>query len=476
MTINPDMPVSYPQITGSPERVKKSTDSAGVLQDSFIPSQRGEASIRSMPAMPAVQPQNAGASTAPNAADASAGANIQAGNGSGAAVSIDKAAEALLDKTEAIGSTHWQTFLDRTYTRSMPAVGADGTIYSISAGGHLAALKDGKELWACELDHNYGGSKDDKKDEFKRGSAPVIGPDNTVYTISHGGYASAVKDGKLLWACDLDHTYDGMTPSLGPDGTLCSVSAGGYASAVKNGKVIWQCDLNHNYEGSSSVVGPDGTLYALSAGGYASAVKNGKVMWEHLLNHNYEGSSPAVGPDGTMYALSAGGYASAVKDGKVTWEHFLDHNYKRSSPAVGPDGTMYTLSAGGYAGALKDGKVVWEHFLDHNYEGSSPAVREDGTVFTLSAGGYTGALKDGNVMWERFLDHNYEGSSPVLSSDGSQIISLSAGGYLTSIKGRVTVHEALQEEDPENVKDKPTIEQQDDYIIVDGVSLPVDRK
>ena len=472
MTINPDMPISLPILTGNPERKTQGTGENNQQKDTFTPSPTAAGSIPSQAVI-------TGAAGAVSPSAPSAGAAAPSGGPdtavTGSAISVDKAAGVLFDRTEKLGGTLWQSFLDHDYDRYTPATGADGTVYTISAGGYISAVKEGKVQWSCDIDHDFGGSKDDDKHEFKRGSSPAVGPDNTVYTVSHGGYASAVKDGKIVWEHSLEHTYDGSSPALGADGTLYSVSAGGYASAVKDGKIVWEHSLEHNYEGSSPALGADGTLYSVSAGGYATAMKDGKIVWEHNLEHNYEGSSPAAGADGTMYTVSAGGYATAVKDGKVLWEHFLDHNYKGSSPAVGPDGTLYVLSAGGYATAVKDGKVLWEHFLDHNYEGSSPAVAPDGTFCTLSAGGYTGALKDGKVLWESFLDHNYEGSSPVLSPDGSSLLSISVGGYLTAVRSSIPKPDMAEIDKPAEVTDKPTIQQEEEYIIVGGVKLPVDK-
>jgi hypothetical protein len=107
--------------------------------------------------------------------------------------------------------------------------------------------------------------------------------------------------------------------------------------------------------------------------------------------------------------------------------------------------------------------------------GSSPVAGPDGTLYALSAGGYASAVNDGKVVWERFLDHNYEGSSPLLGPD-TTILSLSAGGYLTAQRGGLPKPDMQNGEKPEETTEQPLLRQEDGFIIIDGVKLPVNKK
>jgi len=90
-------------------------------------------------------------------------------------------------------------------------------------------------------------------------------------------------------------------------------------------------------------------------------------------------SSPCVGPDGIVYVGSDDRKVYALKDGRKLWE-FKTGGEIFSSPCIGPDGIVYIGSDDHKVYALKDGKKFWEYETGGPVK-SAPCLGPDGTLY-----------------------------------------------------------------------------------------------
>ena len=267
------------------------------------------------------------------------------------------------------------------------AVGSDGTIYvgaSYDIGtaeehGILHALRpDGTEKWhvpVAKLIYN----------------PLAIGPDGTIYVLTHHGPLYAIdSDGDLKWTRNVEYVYGGGTyggVAIGPNGVIyASYEDSPYGSLYaydQDGVEIWRSTIQPD---AQLVVGDDGTIYAV---GYEEESlertlfaldPDGTVKWRKA--HPYPDFHPAIGGDGTLYMVYGGDdkLGAINPDGSEKW--IIDvPTIWNTAPIIDANNTIYI--GGEIISAFNpDGSLKWSYQI----EGQPIAIDSRGRVY------YSGSL------------------------------------------------------------------------------------
>jgi outer membrane protein assembly factor BamB len=178
-----------------------------------------------------------------------------------------------------------------------------------------------------------------------RSSNPVIGPDGTIYAITHYGYLSAINpNGTVNWVRKPVSTYGRMAVALGPDGMIYLGEYKGNLFAIYPGNQTtkWQSTQTGTKFRGAPTVGPDGTIYMGSDKLYAYYPENGTERWSYPAAISKYGC-PAIGADGAIYYAGEGNIYALNPDGTLKWSNIT--GTVQGSPAIGPDGTIYVGSS-----------------------------------------------------------------------------------------------------------------------------------
>ncbi len=280
--------------------------------------------------------------------------------------------------------------------------------------------------------------------DFAGRSAPVVGPDGSIYIGGLGGQVySAWPTGFLRWTSILDTEAQGVevqaTPALSPDGAVLIGASNGilYALEQSSGQERWRRGFSQPIL-CAVTIGPLGRIYLQNDQNLFCLGPDGSEIWRVRISHsglNWR-CSPALGHDGTVYVNglnvepgSLEGYTHAVSaDGELLWSFPSGAaGIDGASPAVGPDGTIYTPGLDRLHAIHPDGTPAWEYYL--GAAPSCPAVGSDGTVvvngsslFVLNA--------DGSLRWARSNLSSPNFGSPLLDRDGNIYL---PGGNLFSL-------------------------------------------
>jgi outer membrane protein assembly factor BamB len=202
----------------------------------------------------------------------------------------------------SIGRLSWRFEMDSMYAITRPAIGPDGTVYTVDVSGHLYALTQAGGLkWIF----NGAGPK----------GLSII-PDGTIVTGDERTITAVNPDGTLRWRF---HETPGamilLGPNVGPDGNIYAVATEGLGifSLTPAGQLRWAIPERYDrliVDYQEIAFGPAGSkqqlyfhanqhLKGITAGGSTRFTVAG------------DGSQPAVEPDGTVvshnWATGAGG-------------------------------------------------------------------------------------------------------------------------------------------------------------------------
>ncbi len=320
------------------------------------------------------------------------------------------------DTSANMGKEKWN-FTTRDYTRSSPAIGADGTIYIGSRDNRLYAINpDGSEKWSFisfgEID-----------------SSPAIGADGTIYVGSMDYKLYAINpDSSQKWAFTTGNEVN-SNPAIGSDGTIYVGSFDHNLYGINpDGTEKWR--FGTGIVRSSPAIGSDGTIYVGSYDYNLYAINpDGTEKWNFPTSDKLSSSSPAIGSDGTIYVGSDDNKFYAINpDGTEKW-NFPTGDIVRGSPAIGSDGTIYVGSDDGCLYAInQDGTEKWSfRIVERRLWYSSPAIGSDGTIYVGYDTNKVYAINpDGSEKWN-FLTGDGVRSSPAIGSDGTIYIGCSDG-------------------------------------------------
>jgi outer membrane protein assembly factor BamB len=269
-------------------------------------------------------------------------------------------------------------------------------------------------------------------------SVPAIGADGTVYVGSWSGNLAAINpNGTRKWEYSTG-AYIVSSPAIGADGTIY-FGAGDFGLSALNpdGTLRWRF-VTGDWVDSSPAIGRDGTVYVGSWDGSLYAVNpDGSLAWSYQTGSQIL-SSPAIGADGTVYVGSSDQklYAFAP-DGTKLWE-FLTGDAIEGSPVVDADGTVYIGSTDGGLYALTPaGALKWTYTSTASLV-STPALRAGSLVIGTSANTIVClATVDGHQLWS-VATGDWVDSCPVIAPGGNIYVGcLDAKLYALAGNGQV---------------------------------------
>jgi outer membrane protein assembly factor BamB len=343
-------------------------------------------------------------------------------------------------------------------------------------------------LWRYPAEGGIGPSR----------SAPVIGPDGTMYIARSSGSFNCGTDpygrpsgcgtvvdavsptGSLVWEwSDATETVLRSTPAVAPDGTVYLTSddgPGDLVSIAPGGKTTnWKLS-GHNLQGTPTV-GPDGTVYVEDAGStiYAVDPANGSVLWHYSGSGGSVGvrGTPALSPDGSAIYFGSGGgdVYSLDAAGHLNWQVPISGpsgGGVENAPAVGPDGTIYVATLGTYGNTPGDidaitpaGTMKWHYTTDGTFE-TTPAVTSAGLVVANNDVGTVVAVhaSDGTFAWSfaapgSYGSNGFYDSSPAVGADGT-VYTQNGAGTLFAIRDGSSVWSAPGASDASPALDSET--------------------
>ena len=243
-----------------------------------------------------------------------------------------------LRKRRATGRISWQFEMAGMYAVTRPAIGPDGTVYTVDVAGHLYALTPSGGLkWIF----NGAGPK-----------GLSIGADGTVYTGDETGITAVRPTGTLKWRyVEIPRAFILLGPNVGPDGNVYAVADEGLGvfSLTPAGKLRWSTPERYarlivDYQ--EIVFGTAGNrqqLYFHANAHFKGIALGGQTKFTVLG----DGSQPAVAPDGTVlthtWTTGAGGvlYAYNPRTGQPKWQFYISPNNISTAPDVDKNGNTY---------------------------------------------------------------------------------------------------------------------------------------
>ena len=287
-------------------------------------------------------------------------------------------------KTVKEGTVKWKFETDGP-VESCPAIGDDGTIYTMTKNGCVSAINhDGQSKWFFKTNSHWSTS-------------PVIGMDGTIYICSEDTLFEFSQSGLKRKKYFKKYNFFSSI-CIGNDG---SVYAGGdkllYAFNSQNVEK-W---IYNDYV-MSPVIGPDRGIYFITGSGLVYAFNpDGSEKWcfDNRKNLNYGESSIVVDNNGVIYLLCYNKYFIVLNpDGTEKWTY----NPKceiYTTPAIGQNGTIYLGSEEGVIALTPNGNEKWIFKTNCRID-VTPAIGMDGTIYFGSARGQISALN------RKFFDHN----------------------------------------------------------------------
>jgi len=293
---------------------------------------------------------------------------------------------------QAAGRVNWRFRQNGPYSLVRPAIGPDGTIYSVDAFDHLYALTpDGGLKWLVRA---------------AGGKGVALGPDGTIYAASESLINAYNPDGSAKWTfVQNPRALTNLGVSVGPDGNIYSVGTQGMGvfSLTPAGTLRWTNPELYRrpiVDYGEIVFGPNGTSQQL----YFSANT-------HMRAVGLDGSSvftvtrgqPAVAPDGSVHTS----YSSYAPNGSLNWTFDSPYPHNVSSePDIGSDGIHYFVENTIQLFALNtNGSQKW-HLTLADYVGGPVVDPQNtqlllGSAATLNFPGYiiAASAQDGHELW-----------------------------------------------------------------------------
>ncbi len=302
----------------------------------------------------------------------------------------------LLNVTErlpATGRVNWRFRMDGPYSMVRPAIGPDGTIYSVDAFAHLYALApDGGLKWVV----NGAGDK-----------GVAVGQDGSIYVASETHIKAFNPDGSPKWTfVQNPSAFICLGVSVGPDGNIYSVGVQGLGvfSLTPVGTLRWAVPEPYNrliVDYTEIVFGQNGGFQQLyfGANSHTRALRlDGTPVF--TLASSFQ---PAIGPDGTVHSA----LSSFSSNGTLLWNFLSPYPYNTFSPAdVGSNGVhYYTQNLSEIFALNAGGSVIWHMTLNNKVGGpiADPAnsILVLGSANTLNLPGTIQAMSatNGKALW-----------------------------------------------------------------------------
>jgi outer membrane protein assembly factor BamB len=240
----------------------------------------------------------------------------------------------VIDALYPDGTLKWRYTLtsDQTIT-SAPTIAPDGTIYIGSTSNPIlyAFNPDGTLKWTAPT---YTPDC----------TVPAIGADGTIFVGCSFGLSAFNPDGTDKWTAGMtDHVSASVTVDPGGNTYLGSWGAAGQFRAMDPaGTLNWWWDLDI---ACTAALGVDGTIYLQTDFNLIAFNPDGSVKW-NILNDLERGSAIAIGEDSTLYISGAwNGNGCGIKaydsSGIEKWHWETPSGTYFTSPVIGQDGLIF---------------------------------------------------------------------------------------------------------------------------------------
>lgn len=246
------------------------------------------------------------------------------------------------------GRVRWRFQADGDYIMARPAVGRDGTVYTVDVSGHVYALaRNGGLKWVFNLTGSGFGNVD-------------VGPDGSIYLGSTSAVYALRPNGTLRWKfTQSPGAFIFLGPNVGPDGNIYGVGTQGMGvfSLDPTGKLRWS--VREDYDRPIVILqeivfapSPQSQLYFHANRHLRSLALDGSEIFSNSIGlSTIEGDpQPAVGTDGTLYSNSFSAFGTGLalqafdNSGNSQWSFFGQLSNSTnilSTPTTGPDGVVY---------------------------------------------------------------------------------------------------------------------------------------
>lgn len=235
------------------------------------------------------------------------------------------------------------SFDDKRNLNTSPVIGTGQAVFINAPDGKLFAIDavTGNKVWESEV---YGDT------------TPAVGQNGTIYTVSTANishkeigylYAVAPDTGKLKWKLPLsDQNMGQCAVAVGDDGTIyiSSNSQDDHLYTVNpDGHLKWKVSIDSNV--TAPAIDKNGNLYVGSEKGILYTFdNNGSKKWQFESNASII-VAPVIGADGIVYAC-AGKVVFALdsKNGDVLWQFNAQDNIT-AGPIIDSKGNIYVATS-----------------------------------------------------------------------------------------------------------------------------------
>jgi len=306
----------------------------------------------------------------------------------------------------------------------------------------------------------------------------VQGEKEIIIGDSRGNIHCFEKDsGKERWVSNIAKSTCTAYASVSSDGTIYAGTVEGKVIALrgKDGGKLWETHCGASCA-MAPAVGSDNTLYTVSFDKKVHAIDGatGKEKWSTPV----EGTThcpPVFGNDGSLIVtLSEGRILSLDRaDGKEHWSFDARNTLYDSMPAVCPDNTVVFNTRYDFIALDGDnGREKWRIPLDDVF-GTRPVTEgKDAIALALSNGKVMSVESStGKQKWEIKMRSQSRLSPPAVDSEGNLVFGCDFSLYC--LKPPLSPDDGIFEK--VNERDRPEIESMDDFVIVDGVRVPIQQ-
>lgn len=253
----------------------------------------------------------------------------------------------------------------------------------VSRDGSLAYFASEKSLFAMSTESGANRWTFDADGKGLR-SAPLVGPDGTLYVCGGDGNVHALDPafGTKVWSAPAP----AGRLAMGPDGSLVVTDGGTTALDPQTGATRWSSPIG----GSDSTPGLDGRIFRAGDGERACAAYDrdtGNELWRFSRDGGLIRSRPTVGPDGTVYVgdTNGGFYALDPATGQPKWEARAKAYVLYPSSLSADGSTVYVGSSDHnlYAFDAATGRQKWRQDVGAEVR-MQPFVTPDGCLSLAS--------------------------------------------------------------------------------------------
>jgi outer membrane protein assembly factor BamB len=347
------------------------------------------------------------------------------------------------------GRIQWRFEQTGMYSTTRPAIGPDGTVYSVDVDGHLYALTPAGGLkWIF----NGAGPK-----------GLSIMADGTIVTGDESAITAINPDGTLRWRyLESPRAFILLGPNVGPDGNVYAVATEGLGvfSLTPAGKLRWSIPERYDraiVDYQELVFGPAAAgqqLYFHANHHFSGVTSAGSTTFAV----QGDGSQPAVEPDGTVvthnWTIGAGGvlYGFDPTTGEPTWSFSVSPNNVTTAPDVDGQGNVYVGWNLASLYSLKPGGQQRWRFTEPDFGILDDPTVNPAATMVLAGGqpnygmvGYFEGInaKNGRFLWRKNVGRDPASGSPIVPYSRARFSADGAMAFASAIALGVYDHSFL---------------------------------